>query len=228
MSFFGQHFQSWPDYRSLIMKNIRIALRPGNALTLGALLLSGCAGGLGTTRHTTLIETIPEQAVCELRGTGYAVRINTPARLEIPKAASPVTMVCQAAGFHPLQVSLKPQFNPRILGNFMLVSTLGIMSDMIGGHDEIYPKRQQLNLQPVAFPTLAARDLWFNGYRRATLIRWSMTLDALSQLCDGHEDTVCQAIVAEQAQQRDVEIASLERLRDSAQVLDELAELPRR
>jgi hypothetical protein len=117
------------------MKNIRTVLRPGGVLILGAALLSGCAGGLGTTKHATLIETIPEQTVCELRGTGYAIRINTPARLEIPKTASPVTMVCQAAGFRPLQIILKPQFNPKIRGNFVLVSTLSIMSDMIGGHD---------------------------------------------------------------------------------------------
>lgn len=202
------------------MRNRRTVVRHGFVLMLGLLMLGGCAGGLGTTRHTTLIETIPKQAICELQGTDYAVRINTPARLEIPKTASPVTMICQAPGFRPLRTILKPQFNPKILGNFMLVSTLGIMSDMIGGHDTIYPKRRQLNLEPVTFATRAARDLWFNGFRRATLIRWGMILDALRQACDGHDDTACQSVVAEQVQKRDVEIASLERRRQSAELAE--------
>jgi hypothetical protein len=204
------------------MKNIRTVRRLGFVLMLGAALLSGCAGGLGTTKHTTLIETVPTQAVCELQGTGYVMRLNTPARIDIPKAASPVTMICRARGFRPLKTTLKPQFNPKILGNFMLVSTLGIVSDMVGGHDEIYPKRRLLNLEPLAFANRTARDKWFNGFRRATLIRWGMILDAMRMSCDGHDDTVCQSVVAEQAQKRDVEIASLERRRQSA----ELAERP--
>ncbi len=180
------------------------------------MLVSACAGGMGTTRHTTLIETSPEKAVCNLRGTGYALRVETPARLEIPKAASPVALTCQAAGFHPLQTTLTPQFNPRILGNFLLGSATGIVSDMIGGHDEIYPTRQLLNLEPVAFASQTMRDRWFGRYRRATLIRWDMTLNDLRMSCDGHEDTVCHAIVTGEEKKRDAELASLERRRASA------------
>tara|TARA_R110000787_G_scaffold133841_2_gene246280 strand:+ start:96 stop:731 length:636 start_codon:yes stop_codon:yes gene_type:complete len=189
-------------------------------------LLSGCAGGLGTTRHTTLIATDPQPATCDLRGAGYSTRIATPARLEIPKSAAPVTMTCRADGHRPFETTLKPQFNPKILGNFMIGSTLGMLSDMVGGHDTIYPRRLTINLEPLAFASLDDRDRWFDRFRRSTWIRWQMTLDALGETCDGQEDTLCHDRIAVQQDVRDTELAALERRRNAARVLEDLAERP--
>lgn len=195
-------------------------------LLVSAALLGGCAGGLGTTRHTTQIATDPPSATCDLQGANYAMRIVTPARLEIPKAAAPVTMTCRADKHRSFATILKPQFNPKILGNFMIGSTLGMVSDMIGGHDTIYPKRLTINLEPLAFASLDARDRWFDRFRRSTWIRWQIALNALSETCDGQEDTLCHDRIAVQQSARDTELAALERRRNAARVLDDLAERP--
>ena len=193
-------------------------------LLVSAALLGGCAGGLGTTQHSTLIATDPPSATCDLQGADYATRIVTPARLEIPKSAAPVTMTCQTDRHQPFKTILKPQFNPKILGNIMIGSTLGIVSDMMGGHDSIYPKRLTINLEPLAFATLDSRDLWFDRFRRSTWIRWQIALDALSETCDGQEDTLCHDRITVQRDARDTELAALERRRQAARVLNDLAE----
>ncbi len=196
------------------------------AILLTAGSISGCAGGMGTVRHTTLIETEPAGAVCALKGDGFASEAIAPARVEIPKAAAPIALTCRAAGHKPLEVVLKPLFNPKIFGNFAVGSSLGLVSDMIGGHDEIYPKRVRLNLEPNAFATVAARDAWFDRYRRATRIRWQMRLNALGEECDGTEDTLCHARVENRARERDAQLATLERRRDAARIADDIAERP--
>ena len=196
------------------------------ALLVSTGLLGGCAGGLGTTRHSTVIATDPPSATCDFQGANYSTRIITPARLEIPKSASPVTMTCRADKHRPFETTLKPQFNPKILGNFMIGSTLGIVSDMMGGHDSIYPKQLTINLEPVAFTTLDTRDRWYDRFRRSTWIRWQIALNALSETCDGQEDTLCHDRITVQQSARDTELAALERRRQDARVLDDLAERP--
>ncbi len=152
-----------------------------------ALLLAGCAGGFSSDLVETRISTENTKARCSLNGTGYTLSIQTPARVVLPKEAAPITLSCQAPGHRNFATQLRPLFNVKLLGNLAAISSVGVIIDMLNGHDEKYPKRVHIYMEPTTFPTARERDDWYHRYRVHITRKWDRIVGEADDVC--HETT---------------------------------------
>lgn len=184
-------------------------------LVLVSSLVVGCAGGLGNDASVTTLSSEPSLAACSLRGTGYAMTVTTPAHLTLPKEAAPVRVSCSKVGHKTFLTDVKPLFNEKILNNFLLLSTVGMLVDMIGGHESKYPEKIHLNLEPTIFSDADARDRWFGRYKAHITLKWDRIVSEVSDFCvaGSGEDGDCMANVraAEVARTKALERVELRR-----------------
>ena len=165
-------------------------------------------------------ESNPSAANCELSGDGYRNTLSTPARLALPKAAAPITMSCGAPGYRTFVTTLTPRFNPRILGNLLIGSSLGLVVDIVADRDTVYPERVFVFMEPAAFRTARSRDRWYRLYRDHVERKWHRVVSDIQAICaeDVGEETVCMDGVATAQGQRDRELTLLEIRRRHARV----------
>lgn len=189
-------------------------------MALVLLFLVGCAGGLSNDISVTKLSTDPPSARCSLQGKNYAETVTTPVRLILPKEAAPVSVTCSRAGHKTFRVKLKPLFNAEILTNFLLMSSVGMLIDMINGHDSKYPERVHLNLEPVLFNDARARDLWYDRYRSHVTRKWNRIVSEVSDRCNeaSGEQGNCGADVNDVRQRRIRALNLVEQKRKAAKI----------
>lgn len=163
------------------------------AVAAATLALSGCAGGFKHNFVPTQISTDPVGATCHLAGTGFAKTVKTPAKLILPKKAAPIKIRCRVAGHRPFVAKVKPVFNEKILNNFLVGSSMGMLIDMMNGHDSKMPERVHMNMEPTSFASAQARDAWFLRYRNHVTRQWNYAVRELSDNCNeaGGEEGAC-------------------------------------
>lgn len=163
------------------------------AVAAATLALSGCAGGFKQDFVPTQISTDPVGATCHLAGTGFKKTVKTPAKLVLPKKAAPIKIRCRAAGHRPFVAKVKPVFNEKILNNFLVGSSMGMLIDMMNGHDTKMPERVHMNMEPTSFASAEARDAWYRRYRSHVTRQWDYALSALNDNCNesGGENGAC-------------------------------------
>jgi hypothetical protein len=154
------------------------------AVAAATLALSGCAGGFKRDFNQTKISTDPVGATCHLAGTGFAKTVKTPIEIILPKKAAPINIRCRAAGHRPFEVKVKAVFNEKILNNFLMVSSMGLLIDMMNGHDTKMPDRVHMNMEPTSFVSAKARDVWFLRYRNHITRKWDYAVRELSDRCN--------------------------------------------
>jgi hypothetical protein len=93
---------------------------------VAALLLAGCASMINGSSSEVNIATRPDGAHCRLSGgDGFTADITTPARLEIPHKAAPVTVTCDAPGFRRTVNTLNAGGSGWLWGNSALIAVTG-------------------------------------------------------------------------------------------------------
>lgn len=190
------------------------------AACAAVLLLAGCAGGFSSDLVETRIFTENTRAQCTLTGTGYSHVLQTPGRVVLPKEAAPITLSCQAPGHRTFVTTLKPLFNVKLLGNLLAVSSIGMFIDMMNGHDEKYPKRVHIYMEPTAFPTARERDDWYRRYRVHIARKWDRIVGEADDVCndDVGEQGNCQSGVQALKADRERELQLLEARRRTARI----------
>lgn len=189
-------------------------------LVLAIPLVVGCAGGFAKDVSVTKLSTEPASARCSLEGKEYSKMVITPARVILPKEAAPVRVSCSRAGHKPFQTALKPLFNERILNNFLLMSSFGMLIDLMNGHESKYPDRVHLNLEPIMFTDANARDQWFAKYRAHVTRKWNRIVSDVSDRCNeaSGEQGNCSAGVKDVQLKRVRALEMVEQRRRGAQV----------
>lgn len=185
------------------------------------LLLAGCAGGFSSDLVETRISTENTQARCSLNGKGYALSIQTPARVVLPKEAAPITLACQAPGHRNFTTQLKPLFNVKLLGNLAAISSVGVVIDMLNGHDEKYPRRVHIYMEPTTFQSARDRDDWYYRYRVHITRKWDRIVGEADDVCNeatGEEGNCRSGLQALKAD-RNRELQLLEARRGNARIL---------
>ena len=190
------------------------------AVAAATLALSGCAGGFKQDFAPTQISTDPIGATCHLVGTGFAKTVKTPAKLVLPKKAGPISIRCRAAGHRAFVAKVKPVFNARILNNFLVGSSMGMLVDMMNGHDSKMPERVHMNMEPTSFAHAEARDAWFRRYKHHVTRQWDYAVRELSDNCNdaGGEDGACLLEVRAIEDKKIYALAVLEQQRRRAHV----------
>lgn len=90
------------------------------------LVLAGCASMVNGSTSEVTVATRPEGARCTLTGgEGFAAEITTPARLDIPHKAAPVTVACQAPGYRRTVNTLNSGASGWLWGNSALIAMTG-------------------------------------------------------------------------------------------------------
>ena len=91
-----------------------------------ALLLAGCGSMVNGTSSEVNVATQPAGARCSLSGNdGFAAEITTPAKLDIPHKAAPVTVACQAPGYRRTVNTLNTGGSGWLWGNTALIAVTG-------------------------------------------------------------------------------------------------------
>lgn len=190
------------------------------AVCSAALLLAGCAGGFGSDLVETRISTENTRAQCSLTGKGYTHAIQTPARVVLPKEAAPITLSCQAPGHRTFVTQLWPLFNVKLLGNFAAFSSGGVIVDMINGHDEKYPKRVHIYMEPTTFSTARDRDDWYHRYRVHITRKWDRIVGEADDVCNetAGEEGNCRSGLQALKADRNRELQLLEARRRNARL----------
>lgn len=66
-----------------------------------AALLPACASIVSDNKSVTYVETVPEEARCELHGQDFKRVITTPASIQLPANAAPVMVACHCRRLRP-------------------------------------------------------------------------------------------------------------------------------
>ncbi len=191
------------------------------------MVLAACAGTQGKGRLTR-ITTLPNDASCELRGNGFDRVVQTPVRVHLPKKAAPVTITCQARGFRTTRGTLDTRLDGAVFANLLIGSMLGFVVDVGTGAARKYPRGITIVLEPVSFPTEAARDGWYGLYRKYIVQKWDEHVVWIEADCGeaGEDEFACSDEIANARARMTEELERLEALRKRAPVLPRVALTP--
>lgn len=102
-------------------------------------------------------------ASCELvdsKGARWTIS-DTPGTREITKGDGPLTVTCSKPGYKTASINVEEGFAGMTAGNILLGGGIGLIVDAASGAAQEYPDEVTLWLEPVSFPSVAARDAWF-------------------------------------------------------------------
>ena len=196
-------------------------------LAIAAMVLAACAGTQGKGRPTR-ITTLPNDARCELRGRGFDRVVQTPVRVHLPKKAAPVTITCHAQGFRTTRGRLDTRLDGAVFANLLMGSMLGFVVDVGTGAARNFPRGITIVLEPVSFPTEAARDGWYGLYRKYIVHKWDEHVVWIEADCGGagENEFACAEEIANARAKMTEELERLEALRKRAPVLPRVALTP--
>ena len=122
------------------------------ALILG---LAACASVISSTSSDVQIRTNPDKAQCDLKGyEGFSASVETPATVNVPTIAAPVTVTCRAPGFRPTSYTLDASADGWIWANSALfvasggIAVLGALVDESRSAGKAYSEEVHYELAP--------------------------------------------------------------------------------
>ncbi len=176
------------------------------------LTLANCASVVSDNDSATYVETVPEKARCELHGQDFTRVINTPNSIQLPSSAAPITVACAAEGHKNTTASLDTSMDGWILGNLIFGGIIGVAIDAARGAGMKYPPRVTVVLEPEAFPTASARDLWYDSRRKQITEKWSRIVDGIRSGCSNQPQSGrdCGDETNKAEKSRDTELQELE------------------
>jgi len=116
--------------------------------------LAACGSLVGLTSSTVQVATNPPNSHCVLKGHDFTAAIDTPASVEVPKAAAPVTVTCTAEGRRPTSYTLTASSNGWNWGNSALIgvssgaAVLALVVDETWGGGHGYAESVKYELDP--------------------------------------------------------------------------------
>ncbi|MCG8508852.1 MAG: hypothetical protein MI741_06445, partial [Rhodospirillales bacterium] len=186
------------------------------AIAALAMSVTGCASIVSDNESNTYIQTDPEEARCELHGQDFKRVVNTPGSVQLPAAAAPVTIACEAPGFQATTESLDTEMDGWILGNIIFGGVVGVVVDAATGAGEKFPPRVMIFLEPEAFVSEQDRNEWYDRRRTALEEEWQKKIQIVRTRCS--QDTGCDGKIARIEKARDEKLAELEERRLRARI----------
>jgi len=153
------------------------------------MLTAGCATITKGASQNITVDTDPTGAACTLtRETKTLAVVNpTPGSVSIPKASTPITVVCRKAEFLDAAGTLTSQFQAMTFGNILFGGLIGVAVDAASGATHEYDPIVTITLVPAIFPDYPTRDAFFDRMRE-TLINEAAEVKArIAKQCSGSQ-----------------------------------------
>ncbi|WP_096702126.1 hypothetical protein [Magnetospirillum sp. 15-1] len=123
-------------------------------IVLVALAVAGCASMVNGSSSEVSIATQPAGARCFLAGAdGFAAEVTSPATLQLPHKAAPITVACEAPGYRRTVNTLDSSGSGWLWANSAFVvftggaAVLGLMVDEAVGASTSYRKDFSMELE---------------------------------------------------------------------------------
>jgi len=186
----------------------------------GTSLLGGCATIVSGDETDTQITTDPIGAECELIGDGYNMVVTSPANIQLDSDAAPVTIICNADGHLEERTEIDTSMDGTIFGNLILGGLIGVAIDAASGSGQKYPESVELVLVPTSFPSVAARDAWYERQVQRVEDKYVQLADDMPSYCpqreagtSGQAGTNCEAEIDEKIEPlKQAELEELNRI----------------
>ncbi len=193
------------------------------ALGLGVVLTSACATIVEGTDQSVTVTTEPSGASCSLQRDGKTVGVvnPTPGTVSVDKSQSDIAVSCEKQGQLPAAAVLSSQFQGMTLGNALIGGIIGFGIDAASGAMNEYPTNIMLHLPPDSFSSDAERNAYFDGRIAEIEADYPKAIEAAENGARCHRDpdgTECQRLKSQIAEARDLEIETVERQRQIANI----------
>lgn len=189
-------------------------------ILLAGLLAAGCSTVASNPESTMRIESDPAGATCTLENDrGFRHEAVTPTSISLHRDLAPLTIECASPGHASIREELKMDGNALVLGNILIGGIIGVAVDAASGAAEKFPDRISVLLDPSEFETAKSRDEWYEKRKARLEQAYRNRLATLDQ-----EDNECKFnyrcndIIEVLAEQRQTDLAKLEKLREAAVV----------
>jgi hypothetical protein len=149
----------------------------------GTGLLGGCATLVSGDETDTQITTDPIGAECELTGDNYNTFVTTPANVQLDSDVAPLTIVCNADGHVEERAEIDTSMDGSIFGNILMGGLIGIAIDAASGSGQKFPETVDLVLVPTSFPSIAARDAWYERQVQRVEDKYVLLADEMPSYC---------------------------------------------
>jgi hypothetical protein len=187
----------------------------GLALGLGA-----CATIVEGTDQTISISTAPTGASCTMVRAGQTIGLitATPGIANIEKSKNDIVVTCSKDEHVDTVRVLSSETQGMTFGNFLLGGGIGFAIDAGSGAMHEYPPVVAMNLPPVEFATLAARDKFYDLERARIELEASQALTHVKDKCDRREPEVCDQAEKEIEKELAVQLAKNEQNREQSRI----------
>ena len=186
---------------------------------LPLLALGACATIVEGDDQTVTVVTDPAGATCKLTRKGVTVgAVNpTPGSVVLQKSKDDVSVTCKKDGHFEETAALSSSFQNMTLGNVIFGGFIGIAVDSASGAMNEYPASVTILLTPHNFPSVEARDKFFDE-RKARIEADAKTAVAAARKNCVPDQQDCDALAAAVDEKRDEELRALEKQREAAKV----------
>ncbi len=163
------------------------ALRRAGRFLAAMVALGGCATIVNGASQNLSVVTDPAGASCIFRRDGQVIGIvnPTPGTLAIAKASAPIEVRCAKEGYAETSGQVGSHFQSATLGNILLGGLIGVVVDASSGAMSEYEPELKVTLEPLVFPTAAARDAFFEKRRRDFLDASAAAQKQITEHCRG-------------------------------------------
>ena len=127
--------------------------------------IGACATIVEGDDQTVTIVTDPAGASCTLTRKGVAVGAvtPTPGSVVLGKSKDDVSLICKKDGYFDGTAALSSSFQSMTIGNVIFGGIVGVVVDSASGAMHEYPATVTVALMPQSFPSVTARDDFFDG-----------------------------------------------------------------
>ncbi|WP_404385813.1 hypothetical protein [Caenispirillum salinarum] len=179
-----------------------------------ALALGACSSIVEGTSQNVSVMTDPSGASCTLSSPNGVLGIvnPTPGSIEVPKSKHNISVACEKEGFQNGAGVLASSFEAMTIGNVIFGGLIGVAIDAGSGAMNKYPATVTVLLAPESFPSVDARDAFFDGLIATRATEADALIAAVKAECASPSET-CEARVTAVQKALEADLAELERKR---------------
>ena len=153
---------------------------------MASAFLGGCATLTTSSSQTVTLTTEPPGAACTFRREGEVIGIvnPTPGSLTVKKSHADIDVTCVKEGFVDAVGRVGSKFQAMTFGNILFGGIIGIAVDAVSGSTAEYEANVAIRLTPAEFPSIEARDRFFEQQRETFVTQTRQVKERISRMCD--------------------------------------------
>lgn len=183
------------------------------------LLLTNCASIVEGTTDTLTVITDPAGANCNLKRQGATIGVvnPTPGSVTVSKSKYDISVLCKKDGHQDGADTFGSEFQGMTFGNILFGGIIGVAVDASSGAMHHYQDTISIPLQPISFPSISARDDFFDRERERINQHAQMAINRTREGCAGDQKVCSEKVVLIQSE-RDSQLGAVELRRLEAKV----------